>query len=102
MTLAEARQLAGCRVEVFLELGSPVDVGDGFTDAACYERADGVERHVYLKGERHDLGAGDTITVEGVLLVIEHDAATVNGVLVPGWTEIRVEAVPVWRGRDAG
>jgi hypothetical protein len=35
-----------------------------------------------------------------VLLVIEHYAATVNGVFVPGWVEIRVEQVKVWRGGD--
>jgi hypothetical protein len=33
----------------------------------------------------------DIVTAEGVLRVIEHDEATVNGVLVPGWTGIGVE-----------
>jgi hypothetical protein len=91
MTVEEARKLHGCRVEVFLELGSPVDVGDGYTDAACYEKPDGVDRHVYLTGERHDLAVGDKLIAAGVLRVVEHRDAVVNRVFVPGWTEIRVE-----------
>jgi hypothetical protein len=41
---------------------------------------------------------GDVVTAEGVLWVIEHDEATVNGVKVPGWVEIRVEQ-PIARPR---
>jgi hypothetical protein len=87
-TLNEARMVAGDRVEAFLEVGCPVDVGDGFTVVAAYDRPDGVERHVYLIGERHDIGAGDRLTAEGVLRVVEHAETTVNNVVVPGWTEI--------------
>jgi hypothetical protein len=61
----------------------PADVGDGYTDAACYERPDGVERH--------DLAAGGRLPAVVVLRVVEHRDAVVNGVLVPGRTEIRVE-----------
>jgi hypothetical protein len=68
-----------------------VDVGDGFTVAGAYEKDDGVERAVYLRGERHDLAAGDKLTAAGVLLVITHRDATVNGVFVRGRTESRVE-----------
>src|SRR5262245_61936433 len=91
LSVEDALKLHGSRVEVFLELGCPVDVGDGYTDAAAYDRDDGVERHVYLVGEHHDLGAGDVLTVSGTLRVVRHRDATVNGVFVPGWTEIRVE-----------
>jgi hypothetical protein len=91
MTLEEARTLHGYRVEVFLEAGCPVDVGDGYTMVGGYEKDDGVSRAVRLRGERHDIDPGDVVTADGVLRVIEHDAATVNGVLVPGWIEIRVE-----------
>jgi hypothetical protein len=91
LTLNEARLVAGHRVEAFLEVGCPVDVADGFTVVAAYERPDGVERHVYLVGDRHHIGAGDRLTAEGVLRVVEHAAATVNGVTVPPWVEIRIE-----------
>jgi hypothetical protein len=98
LTVEEARKLHGCRVVVFLELGCLADVGDGFTVAGAYEKNDGVERAVYLAGERHDLAgerhdlaAGDRLTAAGVLLVITHRDATVSGAFVPGWTEIRVE-----------
>jgi hypothetical protein len=101
LTVADAQKLHGQRVEVFVEVGSPVDVGDGFTVAAAYERPDRVERHVYLTGERHGIAVGDVLIVSGTLRVIRHADATVNGVFVPGWTEIRVEEVRVWRGGGA-
>lgn len=90
MTAEQARHLAGRRVEVFLEVGCPVGVGDGLTVAACHERPDGISRHAHLAGERHDIGVGDVLTVSGVLRVIRHRDATVNGVFVPGWVEVRV------------
>jgi hypothetical protein len=55
------------------------------------EKDDGIERAVRLRGEFHDTDPGDAVTAEGVLRVIEHDEATVNGVKIPGWVEIRVE-----------
>jgi hypothetical protein len=59
----QARRLHGHRVEAFARVGCPADVGDGFTSVATFERIDGVERHVYLKGERRDIGAGTRLTV---------------------------------------
>jgi hypothetical protein len=94
MTVDVARRLAGNRVEVFLEVGCPVVVGYGSTAVATDEHDDGVERHVYhvyLVGEYHHIGAGDRMTAGGVLRVVEHAEAVVNNVVVPGWTEIRVE-----------
>jgi hypothetical protein len=84
LTIEQAGKLHGYRVEVFVEVGSTVNVGDGFTVAATYERPDGVERHVYLTGERHSIGVGDVLTVSGTLRVIQHRETTVNGVFVPG------------------
>jgi hypothetical protein len=91
MTLEQARRLHGYRVEVVLEAGCPVDVGDGYTMVGGYEKEDGIERAVRLRGEFHDIEPGDVVTTEGVLRVIEHKEATVNGVKVPAWVEIRVE-----------
>jgi hypothetical protein len=46
---------------------------------------------VALKGNRvADLDDGAEVRVTGVLRVIHHDAAVVNGVLVPAWVEVRV------------
>ena len=56
-----------------------------------YEKEDGVSRSLIPRGERHDIDPGDTLTVPGVLRVIEHDACTLDGIEVPAWTEIRVE-----------
>src|SRR4051812_1592331 len=78
LTAEQARRLHGSRVEVFLEVGCPVDLGNGFTVAGAYEKNDGVERNVYLKGERHDIEAGDKLTSSGTLLVIRHKEAVVN------------------------
>jgi len=58
---------------------------------AAYERSDGVERQVYLAGERHDIDLGDALTASGTLRVIEHAEAKVNGVTVPDAAEVRVE-----------
>jgi hypothetical protein len=63
LSLEQARRLHGQRVEAFVGVGCPVDVGDGFPDVATYERTDGVARHVDLKGEHRDIGAGTRLTV---------------------------------------
>ncbi len=44
-----------------------------------------------LKGKRLELQEGERVKVLGVLRVIDHKAAVVNGVFVPAWTEIRIE-----------
>jgi hypothetical protein len=64
MTLEEARKLHGFRVEVFLEAGCPVDVGDGYTMVGGYEKHDGIERAIRLWGELHDIDPGDVVTAE--------------------------------------
>jgi DNA replicative helicase MCM subunit Mcm2 (Cdc46/Mcm family) len=52
---------------------------------------DGAEWSVFLKGNRlDDVNPGDRLKVRGVLRVIEHPPARVNGMMVPAWTEVRV------------
>ena len=46
---------------------------------------------VLLKGNRLDIREGDVLEVRGVLKVIDHEAATVEGVIVPAWSEVVVE-----------
>src|SRR5579884_2668522 len=93
MTVEQARKLVGCRIDVFLEVGCPVDVGAGYTVVGGYEKEDGVSKSLILRGERHEIDPGDKLVVSGVLRVIEHDEDVVNGMTVPDWTEIRVEQV---------
>jgi hypothetical protein len=50
-----------------------------------------VERHVCLVGGYHHIGAGDRLPGEVVLRVVGYAEATVNRVLVAGWTDIRIE-----------
>jgi hypothetical protein len=103
LSLDHAQTLHGQRVEVFVEVGCPVDVGDGFTDVATYDRTARVERHVYLKGNRHGIESGDKLTVAGTLLVIHHDEAVVNGVrvlaLVVSVVAVEALAALPWRQR---
>lgn len=44
-----------------------------------------------LKGNRlNDVREGDRLRVRGVLKMIDHPPAIVNGKLAPGWVEVRV------------
>ena len=55
------------------------------------DRGDTAEWSVVLRGDRTaDLDDGDAVRVKGVLCVIHHDAAVVNGVPVPAWVEVRM------------
>ena len=74
-----------------MQIGTPPMAYENVTTVGPDDQGDDVERNVYLKGKRYDVDVGDTITVRGTLRVIRHDAATVNGVLVPEWVEIRVD-----------
>ena len=49
LTVEQARQVDGCRVEAFLEAGCPVDVGDGYMVVGGYEKDDGVSRSLILR-----------------------------------------------------
>jgi hypothetical protein len=66
----------------------PYTVGDR-TACGPADRGDGVERVVMLRGKDRDV-EGNWLSVVGTLRVVDHPAATVNGVAVPEWVEIRV------------
>jgi hypothetical protein len=49
------------------------------------------EWSVFLKGNRlYDVREGDRLRVRGVLHVIRHPTAFVNGQFVPAWAEVRL------------
>ena len=48
-----------------------------------------------LKGKRLEPREGERVRVLGVLRVIDPKADRVNGALVPGWVEVRVEGFAV-------
>lgn len=87
---AAARGLAGQRVTVVLDSSRPSQVWEGTTIIGCDEQPDEVERSVILRGERADVD-WRRVWVRGVVRVIEHPGAMVNGEVVPPWVEIRVE-----------
>jgi hypothetical protein len=93
ITAELAANLAGSEVSVRLTVGKPtLSCPDlGFTTVGPDDQDDEVERVVYPTGERYDIDHGDKITVRGTLRLIRHAEAKVNGVVVPAWTEIRVE-----------
>ena len=92
LAVADARGLNGTAVVVWLEVGKPLAfTHDGRTLIGIDDQADGVERGVVLRRERDNIDVGDRLTVGGVLRVLDHAAATVNGVEVPAWVEVRVE-----------
>jgi hypothetical protein len=89
LSLDKARQLHGQRVRAsFGAETPPYTVGDR-TVCGPADRGDGVERVVILKGAGRDVEAR-WISVVGVLKVIDHPAAVVNGVKVPAWIEVRM------------
>ena len=91
LTPAAARELTGrpCWV-TFLPVG-PADTVRGVTVVGAAEQPDGVSRTAVLKGERFDVKEGRRLTVRATVRVIDHPPAFVNGVFVPGWTEVRAE-----------
>ena len=54
------------------------------------DRADGVECVVMPAGKRLDMEQGTRLVVAGEITVIRHRPARLDGMTVPGWTEIRV------------
>jgi len=67
--------------------------GGTITVIGAADKDDGAERGAVLKGKRLDVEEGKRVVLVGVLRVIRHVAAVVGGVVVPAWTEIRVEQV---------
>ncbi|MDB5308842.1 MAG: hypothetical protein JWO38_3044 [Gemmataceae bacterium] len=91
LSLEQANRLNGRRVTVTLLIDTPAYCDGERTIVGGADRPDEVTRGVILRGERYDVDEGEWITVTGTLRVISHGAAVVNGTVVPGWTEIRVE-----------
>ncbi|MDB5307544.1 MAG: hypothetical protein JWO38_1746 [Gemmataceae bacterium] len=91
LTLDQANRLNGRRVTVTLLVRTPVYCDGERTIVGGADRPDEVDRNVILRGERYDVDEGEWITVTGTLRLVSQGATVVNGVFVPGWTEIRVE-----------
>lgn len=87
IAVADAKNLQGHLVPTTFTITAPPDTQDGVTVIGC--EAGGVERTALLP-ENWRLNAGDEVTIEGELRVIEHAPSVINGVRFPGFTEIRV------------
>ncbi|AMV29308.1 hypothetical protein VT84_33240 [Gemmata sp. SH-PL17] len=90
ISVERARMLDGKQVTVTMFVAKPIDQSPDCTIVGAVDLPDGIERGAHLNGHRYDL-EGTRITVTGKLWVIDHPGAFVEGVLVPAWTEIRVE-----------
>ncbi|VTR92529.1 unnamed protein product [Gemmata massiliana] len=90
ISVERARTLNGKPVIVTMFVAKPIDQLRGRTIVGAVDLPDGIERGAHLNGHCYNL-EGTRITVTGTLWVIDHRAAFVDGVLVPAWTEIRVE-----------
>ncbi|HEY1188771.1 MAG TPA: hypothetical protein VGE74_14040 [Gemmata sp.] len=93
--MADARRLSG-DVRITFTPRTPAytwEVG-GVLRTICgpADPDDDQERTVMLRGDRvRELRDGEPMTVRGTLRVIRHEAANVNGRLVPAWDEVRFE-----------
>ena len=85
LTLADARRLDGRRVELLVVPAKPVVPFAGVAVVGVADAGDGTERSVMFLG---DVPKGRAFRCAGVLLVIRHPAAVVNGVTVPAWEEV--------------
>jgi len=93
ITFAEAKKLDGRQVLARFTVDLPTFTwfeDERAITVAGPDRGDEIEWVVLLKGERLDVDIGDKLKVKGVIRVIEHPAAVVNGVKVPAWVEVRV------------
>ncbi|HJZ54386.1 MAG TPA: hypothetical protein VKE74_05485 [Gemmataceae bacterium] len=82
--------------------GEPSDAPSGLTATGPGEQpgdGDDVSRGVVLRGETI-IDPGERVTVVGQLRVIDHPARIVNGMLVPGWVDVRVEGERVEEVED--
>lgn len=86
----QADELKGKKITVRLQIGSPSFTWKGRTITGAGEQPDGISRTVTLKGRR-DLEPGDVITVTGFVRIILHPRSQVNGVIIPAWTELRLD-----------
>lgn len=93
VTLPQAAVFDGRAVRASVTVVNPPDAVGRWTvtgdDTGATSRAVVVPKDLTL-------ARGDVVTVVGVLEVIRHPAAEVNGEKVPGWDEVRVTG---WRVR---
>jgi hypothetical protein len=91
LRIRRARSVDGERILVSLLVGKPPYTWNGSTIIGTDDSADGVERTAILKGNRLDLKEGRRVTVNGVLRVLDHLAQEIGTLIVPHWTDVRVE-----------
>ena len=91
ISVERARMWDGMLVMADFLVAKPSYTLLGATVVGAMDRGDGIERTAVLRGNRLDVDMGKRAAVVGYLVVIDHPATFVGGVLVPGWTEIRVE-----------
>ena len=91
ISLERARAMNGRPVVASFLNVAPAYTLLGRTVIGPANRDDGAERSAVLRGKRLDIDEGKRVEVVGVLKVIDHGAAAVNGVIVPAWVELRVE-----------
>ena len=92
--LDRARELQGQFVLARFVIATPCFTLKNRTVIGAADRDDGIERTAVVRGIRRDLDMGRRVSVLGILRVLDHGSATVNGVSVPAWTEIRVQHAP--------
>ena len=96
---ADAERLDGTLVGAQFVVGAPPFTWDrGAEQITVVAPADGpdpnVTRTVVLRGDRlDDADLGARVALWGVLRVVRHPAATVGGVRIAAWTEIRIEEI---------
>ena len=94
LRLDRARELQGQFVLARFVIAKPHFTLKNRTVIGAADRTDGIERTAVVRGIRRDLDTGRRVSVPGILRVLDHETATVNGVSVPTWTEIRVQNAP--------
>jgi hypothetical protein len=93
ITLPQAKRLDGQIVTVTFLIGKPTHFyqREFITTTGTDDTPDGIERTAIFRGHRFIPREGQRIEVTGTLRVIEHQARPVGKVVLPPWTEIRVE-----------
>jgi hypothetical protein len=91
ISVERARTLHGKLVSTSFMVAKPAYTILGCTVIGAADRDDGAERGITLRGTRLDIDVGDCISVVGVMRVIDHPPAFVNGQWVLAWVELRVE-----------
>jgi hypothetical protein len=93
LPLADARPFDGKEVVALVTAATPLYTWrvDGRLVTVVGPDRDGAEWSVFLNGNQlNDVNQGDRLKVRGVLRVVEHPPARVNGQAAPAWTEVRV------------